>query len=52
MVDSYNYFGHCITDDLSDDEGIHIQRITLFVQGNVILRKFNSGMASSLGPSP
>ena len=29
------------TDDLSDDDDINRQRITLFVQGNIILRKFN-----------
>ena len=33
--------GHYITDDLSDDDDINRQRRTLFVQGNIILRKFN-----------
>ncbi len=28
-----------ITDDLSDDDDINRQRRTLFVQGNIILRK-------------
>ena len=28
-------------DDLSDDDDINRQRRTLFVQGNIILRKFN-----------
>ena len=32
---------HYITDDLSDDDDINRQRRTLFVQGNIILRKFN-----------
>ena len=41
VVASYKYLGHYITDDLSDDEDINRQRITLFVQGNIILRKFN-----------
>ena len=41
MVVSYNYLGHYITDDLSDDEDINRQHRTLFVQGNIILRKFN-----------
>ena len=30
-----------ITYDLSDDDDINRQRRTLFVQGNIILRKFN-----------
>ena len=30
-----------ITDDLSDDDDINRQRRTLFVQGNIILQKFN-----------
>ena len=41
VVDSYRYLGHYITDDLSDDEDINRQRRTLFVQGNIILRKLN-----------
>ena len=41
VVTSYNYLGHDITDDLSDDDDINRQRRTLFVQGNIILRKFN-----------
>ena len=36
---SYKYLGHYIKDDLSDD--ISRQHRTLFVQGNIILRKFN-----------
>ena len=38
VVASYKYH---ITDDLSDDDDINRQRRTLFVQGNIILRKFN-----------
>ena len=41
MVASYKYLGHYITDYLSDDDDINRQRRTLFVQGNIILRKFN-----------
>ena len=41
VVASYNYLGHYITDDLSDDEDINRQRKTLFVLGNIILRKFS-----------
>ena len=41
MVASYKYLGHYTTDDLSDDDDINRQRRTLFVQGNIILRKFN-----------
>ena len=42
MVASYKYLGQYITDDLSDDDDINRQRRTLFVQGNIILRKFNT----------
>ena len=41
VVASYKYLVHYITDDLSDDDDINRQRRTLFVQGNIILRKFN-----------
>ena len=41
VVASYKYLGLYITDDLSDDDDINRQRRTLFVQGNIILRKFN-----------
>ena len=41
VVASYKYLGHYITDDLSDDDDINRQRRTLFVQGNIILRKLN-----------
>ena len=40
VVASYKYLGHYIRDDLSDDDDINRrQRRTLFVQGNIILRK-------------
>ena len=41
VVSSYKYRGYYITDDISDDEDINRQRRTVFVQGNIILRKFN-----------
>ena len=41
VVASYKYLGHYITYDLSDDDDINRQRRTLFVQGNIILRKLN-----------
>ena len=41
MVASNKYLGHYITDDLSDDDDINRQRRTLFVQGNIMLQKFN-----------
>ena len=41
VVASFKYLGHYITDDLSDDDDINRQRRTLFVRGNIILRKFN-----------
>ena len=37
VVASYKYLGHCITDDLSDDDDINRQRTTLFVQEIIIL---------------
>ena len=40
-VASYKNIGYFITDDLSDDDDINRQRRTLFVQGNIILRKSN-----------
>ena len=42
LVTSNKYLGHYIRDDLSDDDDdINRQRRTLFVQENIILRKFN-----------
>ena len=41
VVASYKYIGHYITDDLSDDDDINIQRRTVFVQWNISLRTFN-----------
>ena len=40
VVASYKYLGHYITDYLYDDDDINRQRRTLFVPGNIILRKF------------
>ena len=41
VVASYAYLENYITDDLSDDDNVNRQRRTLFVQWNIILRKFN-----------
>ena len=44
VVASCKYLAHSISDDRSgddDDDDINRQRRTLFVQGNIILRKFN-----------
>ena len=41
VIKTYKYLGNYISDDLSDDDDINRQRRTLYVQGNVILRKFN-----------
>ena len=46
VVASYKYIGHYVTDDLSNDYDINRQRRTLFVQGNIILRKFNMTLCS------
>ena len=41
VVATYKYLGNYISDDLSDDDDINRQRRTLYVQGNIILRKFS-----------
>ena len=41
VVATYEYLGNYISDDLSDDDDINRQRRTLYVQGNIILRKFS-----------
>ena len=41
VVVTYKCFGHYITDDFSGDANINKQCKALFVQGNVILRKFD-----------
>ena len=41
VVATYKYLGNYISDDLSDDDDINRQRTTLYVQGNIILRKFS-----------
>ena len=48
MGDSYKYIGHYIIDDLSDDEDNNRQRRTLFVQGNIILRKLMCSLGVKL----
>ena len=40
MVDSYKYLGHYLCSDLSDDCDIARQRRQLYIQGNILLRKF------------
>ena len=40
FVATYKYLGNYISDDLSDDD-INRQRRTLYVQGNITLRKFS-----------
>ena len=39
VVATYKYLGNYISDDLPDDDDINRQRRTLYVQGNMILRK-------------
>ena len=41
VVATYKYLGNYILDDLSDDDDINRQHRTLYVQGNIILRKFS-----------
>ena len=40
VVATYRYLGNYISDELSYDDDINRQRRTLYVQGNIILRKF------------
>ena len=39
-VTKYNYLGHCISDDLSDDDDMARQYRQIYAQGNALLRKF------------
>ena len=39
VVATYKYLGNYISDYLSDDDDINRQRRTVYVQGNIILRK-------------
>ena len=41
VVATYKYLGNYISDDLSDDNDINRQHRTLYVQGNIKLRKFS-----------
>ena len=41
VVATYKYLRNYISDDLSDDDDINRQRRTLYVQGNIIWRKFS-----------
>ena len=40
VVATFKYLGNYISDDLSDGDDINKQHRTLYVQGNIILRKF------------
>ena len=39
-VTKYKYLGHCISDDLSDDDDMARQYRQIYSQGNALLRKF------------
>ena len=39
VVATYKYLGNYISDERSDDDDINRQRRTLYIQGNIILRK-------------
>ena len=39
-VTKYKYIGHCISDDLSDDDDMARQYRQIYAQGNALLRKF------------
>jgi len=41
VVATHKYLGNYISDDPSDDDDINRQHRTLYVQGNIILRKFS-----------
>ena len=36
----YKYLGHCINDELSDDDDMTRQRNKIYAQGNTLIRKF------------
>ena len=36
----YKYLGHCINDELSDDDDMTRQRNKIYAQGNALIRKF------------
>ena len=39
-VNKYKYLGHCISDDLSDDDDMARQYLQIYAQGNGLLRTF------------
>ena len=39
-VSMYKYLGHCINDELSDDDDMTRQRNRIYAQGNALIRKF------------
>ena len=39
-VTKYKYLGHCISDDLSDDDDMARQYRQIYAQGNALLRTF------------
>ena len=39
-VTKYKYLGHCISDDLSDDDDMARQYRQIYAQGNALLRNF------------
>ena len=36
----YKYLGHCINDELSDDDDMTRQRNKIYAKGNALIRKF------------
>ena len=36
----YKYLGHCINDELSDDDDMTRQRNKIYAQGNALIRKY------------
>ena len=39
-VSMYKYLGHCINDELSDDDDMTRQHNKIYAQGNALIRKF------------
>ena len=37
----YKYLGHCINDELSDEDDTTRQRNKIYAQGNALIRKFH-----------
>ena len=40
IVSMYKYLGHCINDEMSDDDDMTRQRNKVYAQGNARIRKF------------